>query len=181
MMQEHTLFPVRVWTDKLWLDTDRLETVVRDFSGKNFYDEEFIDTIQQSIPEPFSNSSNAYKRYDGEYDIQSWVNITPKGGSIKQHINATNSFSVTNVLLSGIYHVKAPENSGQIIFHDPKGTWFCMVGDYNSYPPKEPNCLTPIDNMLILFPSWLEHEVGVNDSDEDRITISFNILLPPQN
>ena len=34
---------------------------------------------------------------------------------------------------------------------------------------------TPQDNVLILFPSWLKHQVETNQSEEDRISISFNI------
>ena len=30
--------------------------------------------------------------------------------------------------------------------------------------------------MLLLFPSWLEHEVEANQTNEDRISISFNIV-----
>ena len=31
--------------------------------------------------------------------------------------------------------------------------------------------------MLVIFPAWLEHEVGENKTSEDRISISFNIML----
>jgi uncharacterized protein (TIGR02466 family) len=33
----------------------------------------------------------------------------------------------------------------------------------------------PKENTLIFFPSWLQHEVQINNSDEDRVIISFNI------
>ena len=36
------------------------------------------------------------------------------------------------------------------------------------YPPHE--------GMIILFPGWLDHRVGVNTTDDDRITIAFNWL-----
>ena len=29
--------------------------------------------------------------------------------------------------------------------------------------------------LLFLFPSWIEHRVGVNLSNEERISISFNL------
>ena len=32
-------------------------------------------------------------------------------------------------------------------------------------------------DMLVIFPAWLEHEVGENKTSEDRISISFNIML----
>ena len=30
--------------------------------------------------------------------------------------------------------------------------------------------------MLLYFPCWLEHEVEPNNTDEDRISISFNLI-----
>ena len=30
--------------------------------------------------------------------------------------------------------------------------------------------------MVIYFPSWLEHEVEKNKSDEDRVSIAFNVI-----
>ena len=32
------------------------------------------------------------------------------------------------------------------------------------------------EDKIFYFPSWLEHEVDVNNSDEERISISFNII-----
>ena len=33
------------------------------------------------------------------------------------------------------------------------------------------------DGTLLLFPSWLEHSVDANRSDEERISISFNLMF----
>jgi len=33
----------------------------------------------------------------------------------------------------------------------------------------------PVENSLIFFPSWLQHEVQTNNSNDDRVIISFNI------
>ena len=35
--------------------------------------------------------------------------------------------------------------------------------------------MTPTEGMIILFPSSLYHKVDVNQSEEDRISVSFNI------
>ena len=35
--------------------------------------------------------------------------------------------------------------------------------------------------MIILFPSWLEHSVAENKSDDERITVAFNIMLDKKN
>ena len=35
----------------------------------------------------------------------------------------------------------------------------------------------PEDGTLLLFPGWLEHETEENESDEDKIIVSFNLTL----
>ena len=42
-------------------------------------------------------------------------------------------------------------------------------GGYYAYPPKE--------GMLLLFPGFIDHMVRVNKTDEDRISLAFNILV----
>ena len=34
------------------------------------------------------------------------------------------------------------------------------------------------DGMLLLFPSYLEHSVDANESNDERISISFNLMFP---
>ena len=43
--------------------------------------------------------------------------------------------------------------------------------DANTY-----HWFTPVPNTLIMFPAWLEHDVEPNQSQEERISISFNIF-----
>ena len=37
--------------------------------------------------------------------------------------------------------------------------------------------IKPIKNMLLIFPSWSEHSVDTNESDDTRISLSFNTKL----
>ena len=50
--------------------------------------------------------------------------------------------------------------------HDSSGDTV-FFNEYDIYPTKD---------MMIIFPSWLMHAVGKSSSDEDRISISFNIM-----
>ena len=36
---------------------------------------------------------------------------------------------------------------------------------------------TPSEGKILIFPSSLEHEVKKNESNEDRISYSFNLVL----
>jgi uncharacterized protein (TIGR02466 family) len=35
----------------------------------------------------------------------------------------------------------------------------------------------PVENRVIMFPAWLEHLVDLNESNDTRISISFNFTL----
>ena len=84
-----------------------------------------------------------------------------------------------NSSLSAAYYVKAEENSGDIIFFDPR-----QANVFHHPTSKEANSLncqvqsiTPKAGTLVLFPSYLEHKVDENLSNEERIVVSFNIAL----
>jgi|TARA_R100001530_G_scaffold132210_1_gene104423 uncharacterized protein (TIGR02466 family) len=101
-----------------------------------------------------------------------WVNINKKHNFNVEH---THPFS----LISGTFYVKTNKDTGNIVFANPN---VAMEGYVKKEYVKEHNQLnsnvwwyTPQDNVLILFPSWLKHQVEPNQSEEDRISISFNI------
>ena len=49
---------------------------------------------------------------------------------------------------------------------------------YNPLPNDLPKiAIKPLEKQLIVFPSWLPHSVEVNDTDEERISLSFNYIL----
>jgi uncharacterized protein (TIGR02466 family) len=80
--------------------------------------------------------------------------------------------------LSGVYYLKVPQKSGNLVFLEPKPQAEVLS------PPKKKNAsvhiahsvdFEPKENSLIFFPSWLQHEVKINNSNEDRVILSFNI------
>ena len=50
------------------------------------------------------------------------------------------------------------------------------VNNYNKFNSSS-WWLPSIENSLILFPSWLQHNVASNQEKEPRISISFNIMF----
>jgi len=93
-----------------------------------------------------------------------WANVNPTHAFNMAHIHGAE--------ISGVYYVKVPEGkSGRICFVDPRQRVNMsekFIKDFN-YP------VTPEVGTLILFPSWLEHYVEPNETEETRISISFNI------
>tara|TARA_B100000989_G_scaffold283481_1_gene249414 strand:- start:736 stop:1350 length:615 start_codon:yes stop_codon:yes gene_type:complete len=103
-----------------------------------------------------------------------WAIINKKGTFNKSH-NHPGSY------LSAAYYVKAPKNCGNINFYDPN-----EIKKFNS--PAIENLtelstsgfsIKPEEGNLLIFPSYLYHDVGKNLSDDDRIVISFNVSIIP--
>tara|TARA_B100000925_G_C21825591_1_gene394866 strand:+ start:43 stop:633 length:591 start_codon:yes stop_codon:yes gene_type:complete len=99
--------------------------------------------------------------------------IINSGGSANlrhQHGNST---------ISGAYYVRAPENSGDIVFYDPRPA--AVYFHPNTVSPNNLNAqingISPKEGALILFPSYLDHSVNENLSKNERIVISFNIRI----
>ena len=96
-----------------------------------------------------------------------WVNVLPQGGSHTSHIH-------TNAVLSGTYYVTAPEGSSPIVFEDPRHAMMMAA------PPRKTSIYesrTPKAGTLMLWESWLRHEVPLNRAKEDRISVSFNCVI----
>ena len=85
--------------------------------------------------------------------------------------------------LAGVLWLKCPKNCGEIIFDPPTG--FQSYNEINSYIDdfKNQNNLyhsyyfNPTEGRIIVFPAHLNHRVQENKSNEDRISVSFNIRL----
>lgn len=107
---------------------------------------------------------------------QAWVNISPPGASNKLHYHA-------NCHFSGVYYIslKAPE-CGSIFFRDPRVAsrmFTAPITRQTDFTAEEVR-MRPEEGRIYIFPGWLEHGVEENRSDQDRVSISFNVLAIPQ-
>ena len=107
------------------------------------------------------------------YITQSWLNVT-KPGEYHHHHSHQNS------IISGVFYISTEEDD-KITFSDPnvkvKEILRIKSKEYNEW-----NSITwffPAENnKLILFPSWLNHQVEPNkNATTDRISISFNTFV----
>tara|TARA_Y100001938_G_scaffold126573_1_gene178647 strand:- start:573 stop:1151 length:579 start_codon:yes stop_codon:yes gene_type:complete len=102
-----------------------------------------------------------------------WANINPPGGYNAPHIHP-------NSLFSGVYYVKAPKNSGNLVCNEPRtGAQLNMPIRKPGRPPKHlwrEVHLEPKEGRIIMFPSWLWHCVEPNESNDIRISVSFNFI-----
>ena len=108
--------------------------------------------------------------------VDAWMNINPKGADNEKHTHPSCAFA-------GVIWLKIPENSGNLYFYSPFG--HISSDEIMSYDPNfaisfniPPTTFTvPKEGKMLIFPSYLEHSVSENNSDEDRISISFNICI----
>ena len=102
-----------------------------------------------------------------------WANINYQGGYNKPHIHP-------NSLFSGVYYVHAQPNSGKLICNDPRpGIQTVMPVRKPGQPPKHlwrETHLDPKPGRIIMFPAWLWHSVEPNQSNDIRISVSFNFI-----
>ena len=102
-----------------------------------------------------------------------WANINPPGGFNRPHLHP-------NSLFSGVYWIKAPKKSGNLMLYEPRPGAQCTMP--NRKEGKLPSQLwrevhyEPKAGTCIMFPSWLWHEVKPNNSNDIRISVSFNFL-----
>jgi len=99
-----------------------------------------------------------------------WINILPFGGVHTAHIHP-------HSVISGTTYVAMPAGTSAIKFEDPRlATMMAAPSrakdareELRSFIYAEPNI-----GDVLLWESWLRHEVPMNMADEDRISISFN-------
>ena len=102
-----------------------------------------------------------------------WANINPPEGMNQPHIHP-------NALFSGVYYIKSNPKAGRLKIYDPRpGVQLIMPtrksGDPGRDMWRDAN-IEPIEGRIVMFPSWLWHAVEPNDSNELRISVSFNFI-----
>ena len=113
-----------------------------------------------------------------EWDLQGrnlemtdcWVNIMPRGTVHSLHLHPHSS-------LSGTYYVQVPKGSPGIKFEDPRLERFMAAPPRRLTAKREvrPWVTFPAAaGQLLLFESWLRHEVLPNTVQAERISVSFN-------
>ena len=99
-----------------------------------------------------------------------WINILPEGGIHTGHIHP-------NSVISGTTYVSMPDGTSAIKFEDPRLPMMMAA------PPRKTNAnigsrifnyINPNVGDVILWESWLRHEVPMNIAEDERISVSFN-------
>lgn len=99
-----------------------------------------------------------------------WINILEPGGHHAAHIHP-------HSVVSGTFYVEVPKGASAIRFEDPRHALMMAA------PPRKSNArmpnrsfvsVEPKPGTLLLWESWLRHEVPVNNAKRSRLSLSFN-------
>ena len=112
------------------------------------------------------------------YDLQGkklkcdsfWINILPEGGTHAAHINP-------HSVISGTTYVAMPEGAGALKLEDPRLPMMMHAPLRLKSAPQEVQpfvYVKPKVGEVLLWESWLRHEVPMNMSEDERISVSFN-------
>lgn len=99
-----------------------------------------------------------------------WINILPEGGIHTSHLHP-------HSVISGTTYIAVPKGASKIKFEDPRHSR--MMGT----PMRKTTARDEMQNFVyiepkvgdvLLWESWLRHEVTMNMAEEERISVSFN-------
>lgn len=97
-----------------------------------------------------------------------WINVMPRGVTHGLHLHPL-------ATISGAYYVRTPRGAPGLKLEDPR------LDRYMAAPPRrgdavaQPWAALPVAaGRVILFESWLRHEVPPNPAASERVSVSFN-------
>ncbi|HSW15416.1 MAG TPA: TIGR02466 family protein [Solimonas sp.] len=99
-----------------------------------------------------------------------WLNIMPKGCAHSFHLHP-------HAVVSGTYYLRVPRGAPGLKFEDPRLSRMMAapMRKATATPQSQPHVLYPAKaGQVILFESWLRHEVPANLVEEERVSVSFN-------
>lgn len=99
-----------------------------------------------------------------------WINILPEGGSHGSHIHP-------HSVISGTTYVAMPGGASALKLEDPRSARMMAAPARLKTARREMRTFiyeTPKVGDVLLWESWLRHEVPMNMAEDDRISVSFN-------
>ena len=101
-----------------------------------------------------------------------WVNISPPNQfqEVHNHLSPTEKN-----LFSGVIYIESTPNSGNLILCNPLEKLIATHPHAKSLPTVIE--VEPEEGVMICFPAWLDHFVNPNKTNQNRISVSWNIKL----
>jgi uncharacterized protein (TIGR02466 family) len=200
-MTTHTLFPTLVHSAKLGADWRQLnDRLLRECQQLRRDDEAGRRWSQKNYPGGFTSYNSASRMHQLsptfatlerklnrhvarfatalELDLEGrelamtdcWVNIMPRQVVHSLHLHPLST-------ISGTYYVQTPKGASGLKFEDPRLERFMAAPPrrVNARPQNRPWFVIAAEaGNVVLFESWLRHEVPPHPVAAERVSISFN-------
>lgn len=101
-----------------------------------------------------------------------WVNLLKGSGHHSAHIHP-------HSIISGTFYVEVPPGSGAIRFEDPRLGLMMAAPSRRANAPDDLRTFVRVEprpGLLLLWESWLRHEVLPGNSRKERLSVSFNFV-----
>lgn len=160
ILKERVNVSTEFTNDNCWRSTTRYNNI--DWLLKNITSQvKNLVEYYKNVDEVFSNTIDMKK-----CQISYWTNINSASSRNVMHSHKSS-------ILSGVYYIQAAD-TGSLRFINPAN----MLGECNPRSPFTRDFyFTPSDRDLILWPSWMPHEVEPNYSNKNRINLAFDIVM----
>ena len=99
-----------------------------------------------------------------------WINIMPEGGIHTGHIHP-------HSVISGTTYLQMPPGTSALKLEDPRLAMMMAAPLRAKDAPdhlKQFYYVEPAEGEIVLWESWLRHEVMMNGAEEERVSVSFN-------
>jgi len=204
------IFPTPVWWVDLDIDLDEMERIVvdtalnmpgqsrsnrgmRNYQSPDFFGEPIIndaeldgDEFQKLLKLIKEHAIEAFSSFGATQTkiefANVWMNINGTGGYNEVHVHP-------GAVMSGAFYVKVPPGPvGKLTFHRDAGEGYLlhslgMSEDMSTAEVPHTHstwAYPPVAGRLMLFPAWIPHGVRENETEDERMSISFN-LVPIRN
>lgn len=151
------------WNSHLISDIEFKDNVIQQYNLKVFSEclAEHLKSYLEEVYSPLAKAPLNYKI------TASWLTLTKKGMYARAHTHGEAD-------ISGVYYYQTTGEDGNIFFNNPNqlisnSLCFKQMDQTIYFKPKV--------GRFILFPGWLQHAVQTNTTDNDRVSLSFNILF----
>ena len=135
---------------------------------------DYPDSPLHALITPLLAKALADYEYDPTYivSVSYWSIISYEGAYNERHHHP-------HSLLSGVLYADTPEGSGALVFTEPRYGKLMenRAGRNKGALLHKDQRITPKSGRLVIFPSYLEHQVDLTTSKVPRIIYSFNVQM----
>ena len=158
-------------------DSGKISSNVGGWQSKDYFYQQLTDTPLKSVLNIILDNINDCMKTMGSPAKVKFANIWMNVNFFEN----TNKLHTHGGVLSGVFYVKTPPNSGSIYFSREfdLANWFIgsIMSQHNTEASVTEMQLYPAERMLVLFPAWVPHGVKPHNTIENRVSISFNTQL----